>query len=234
MLEVENINVSYGDLNCLYDVSVTVKEGEIVSIVGSNGAGKSTLLKAIAGLVRVRSGSIYFHGKEIANLPTHEIIQLGLTLIPEGRKLFPSLSVIDNLELGAFTPRARGKKDENLKLVFRLFPILEQRKHQLARTLSGGEQQMLAIGRALMSDASLILLDEPSLGLAPKIVSTVFATLEELNKFGIAILLVEQNAKKALEVSARAYVMEHGKIVMEGAGKQLLQDNRVKKAYLGM
>jgi len=234
MLEVENIDVKYGKIHIIRSVSLKVNSGAFVSIVGSNGAGKSTILKTISGILRPTSGKITFLGDEISLISPHEIVGKGISHIPEGRKLFWSLSVLENLELGAYTQRARGKKDENIKRSFELFPILSDRKKQLSGTLSGGEQQMLAIARGLMGDPTLLLLDEPSLGLAPVLAKETIRVVKRINKDGKTILLVEQNVRHALENSDRAYVLENGMITMEGGGAELLSNKDVKTAYLGL
>ena len=234
MLKVENIDVFYGDLQALWDVSIEVQEKELVAVVGSNGAGKTTLLNTISGLLRPAKGSISFEGKRIDRLPPHEIPSLAMALVPEGRRIFPYITVMDNLRLGAYTTRARKEITKTLRQVFDLFPILEERKKQLAGTLSGGEQQMLAIARALMSRPKLLMMDEPSLGLAPVLVEKIFDTVNELKRLGVTILLVEQNVSVSLRLADRAYVMENGKIVLSGKGQELLNNEHVKKAYLGI
>ncbi|MEM2103832.1 MAG: ABC transporter ATP-binding protein [Candidatus Bathyarchaeia archaeon] len=234
MLEVDKINVSYGDLQVLWDVSLKVSDGEIVTIVGANGAGKTTILRAISGLLRPRSGTISFLGKRLDLLPPHKVAEEGLAQVMEGRRLFPQMTVRENLELGAYTKTAWNRKEENIELVYNLFPRLKEREKQLAGTLSGGEQQMLAIGRALMSRPKLLMLDEPSLGLAPKIVLEMFDVIRRIKDEGTTILLVEQNVYHSLSITDRGYVLENGKIVLEGSGKSLLENPLVKKAYLGM
>ena len=234
MLEVEKINVFYGDAQALWDVSFAVNRGEIVILVGSNGAGKSTTLKAISGLVPPVSGEITFEGVRIDRVPAHRIVEMGIAHIPEGRRLWPGLSVCENLELGAYTKAARSVREETTEWVLRLFPRLEERMHQLAGTLSGGEQQMLAIGRGLLSKPKLLILDEPSLGLAPLLVDEVLETIQEINRQGVTVLLIEQNVNQALTISTRCYVLELGRIVLSGSGKDLLADERVKTAYLGL
>lgn len=234
MLEVENIDVKYGKIHIIRKVSMRVKSGEFISIVGSNGAGKSTILKAISGLLRPTSGKINFLEEEISSIPPHEIVKKGISQIPEGRKLFPSLSVLENLELGAYTKRARAKKDENVEKCFDLFPVLRDRKKQLSGTLSGGEQQMLAIARGLMGEPTLVLLDEPSLGLAPLVVRETINVIKRINRDGRTVLLVEQNVRYALENSDRAYVLESGTITIEGTGEELLRNQNIKTAYLGL
>ncbi len=234
MLEVENIDVKYGKIHIIRNVSMKVESREFVSIVGSNGAGKSTILKAISGILRPAGGKIHFMEEEISSVPPHEIVKKGISQIPEGRKLFPTLSVLENLELGAYTKRARVKKDENLEKCFDLFPVLRERKKQASGTLSGGEQQMLAIARGLMGEPTLILLDEPSLGLAPLIVRETIQVVKKINLGGRTILMVEQNVRYALENSDRAYVLENGSITLEGTGEELLRNQKVKVAYLGL
>jgi branched-chain amino acid transport system ATP-binding protein len=234
MLEIENLEVYYGDLQALWNVSLRVDAGEIVSIVGANGAGKTTLLKTISGLLHPRLGRLKFLGEQIENKSPAQIVEAGISHIPEGRKLFTTLTVLENLELGAYVPRARQKRKETLTYVFQLFPILEERKHQTAGTLSGGEQQMLAIGRGLMALPKLLMLDEPSLGLAPRVVKNMFEVIKEVNQSGTTILLVEQNISHALRISTRGYVLQNGHIVLEGTGRELLQNIHVRKVYLGL
>jgi branched-chain amino acid transport system ATP-binding protein len=234
MLEVEKINAGYGGIQVLWDISLKVNEGEFVAIVGANGAGKSTLLKTIAGIHRQTSGTITLEDKQIENLPAHSVVARGIALVPEGRRLFPYMTVKENLEMGAYTVKDSEKVEENLNWVYRLFPKLEERQRQMAGTFSGGEQQMLTIGRALMSRPRFLMLDEPSLGLQPNIVTNVFKSLKILHDEGVTILLVEQNVRKSLEIARRGYVLEHGHIVMSGDGRELLQDEGVKKAYLGI
>ena len=234
MLNVNNINTCYGDVQALRNVSLHVEEGQIVSIVGSNGAGKSTTLNTISGVVQSSSGTIEFLGKRIENLPPHQIVEMGLVQIPEARLLFPYMTVLENLELGAFTPRARKGVKESLESVFELFPILNDRMDQLAGTLSGGEQQMLAIARGLMAKPQLLMLDEPSLGLAPLLVKQVFETVKRINAQGITILLVEQNVFHSLSVADEAFVLENGSVVLGGPGKEVLDNPQVREAYLGI
>ncbi|MEM3601646.1 MAG: ABC transporter ATP-binding protein [Candidatus Bathyarchaeia archaeon] len=234
MLEVEKIESGYGDLQVLWDVSLKVSGGDLVSIIGSNGAGKTTLLRTIGGLLYPKSGKIKFLEKDITKLKPHKRASLGIAHVMEGRKLFPSLTVEENLKMGAYLPEAWKKRDETLEMVHNLFPILKERSKQLASTLSGGEQQMLAIGRALMLRPKLLMLDEPSLGLAPKITLSIFETIKRINEeTKVAILLVEQNVHLSLQLSKRAYVMENGKIVLEGTSMDLLKDPKLKKTYLG-
>jgi branched-chain amino acid transport system ATP-binding protein len=231
---VENINTFYSSIQVLRDVSFDIQEGEIVSMVGGNGAGKTTLLKTISGLLSPRLGTINFLGERIDRLPPYKIVEKGAIQIPEGRKLFPPLTVLENLKLGAYLPSNKEKRAESLKRVFQIFPILEERKDQLAGTLSGGEQQMLAIGRGLMSLPKLLMLDEPSLGLAPLMVKEIFRVINEINKQGTTILLVEQNVKQSLALANRGYVLENGRIVLSGNSDELLRNEHTKKAYLGM
>lgn len=234
MLDVDRIDVFYGDLQALWDVSFRVDKGEIVVILGSNGAGKTTTFKAVTGLLHPKSGSIIFLGKQIQNFPPFEIVKLGLAHVPEGRRLFSSMSVLENLELGAYLPEARKKSADTLEWVLGIFPILKERRNQLAGSLSGGEQQMLAIARGLMSRPKMLLLDEPSLGLAPKFVLKIFDIIRKVNEDGVTILLVEQNIRHALTIADRGYVLETGRIVLEGDRNKLLKSEYVKKAYLGM
>jgi len=234
MIKVNNINVFYGDLQALWDVSFEVKDGEVVVIAGSNGAGKTTILKTISGLLHPKSGNINFLEKRIDKDSPHKIVSSGIAHIPEGKHLFPYMTVLENLEIGSYNLRARKKKDESIEWVYQLFPILKERKNQLAGTLSGGERQMLAVGRGLMSRPKLLMLDEPSLGLAPKLVLTVFDIVKKINEEGVTILLVEQNVRRALEIADRAYILETGKITIEGKGKKLLTNKYVKKAFLGL
>ena len=231
---MDRINVLHGDLQVLWNVSFKINKGEVVTIIGPNCAGKTTILNTISGLLRPRSGSIIYLGKQVEKLPPHKLVKLGIAHVPEGRLLFPQLSVMENLKMGAYTRGRVREKDEMLEWVFQLFPILKERKNQRASTLSGGEQQMLALGRGLMSKPKLLMLDEPSLGLAPKLVRLVFEVIERVNKEGFTILLVEQNVHQALELADRSYVLEEGKIVLEGKGKELINNDHVKKAYLGM
>ena len=234
MLIVDKINFSYGDLQVLWDVDLTVQEGEIVSVVGSNGAGKSTLLKNISRLVRPSSGSIAFNGIDLVEQEPHQVVELGIVLVPEGRRIFPELTVLENLRMGSFTTNAKKDRLKNAEWVFTLFPRLRERESQLGGTLSGGEQQMLAIGRGLMSNPKLLLLDEPSLGLSPLLVKNIFEIIVKINKQGVTILLVEQNVYQSLRIATQAYVLETGKIVLAGSGEDLLTDEHVKKAFLGL
>ncbi len=234
MLEVKGVTVSYDDFHILWDASLSVDEGQIVAIVGPNGAGKTTLMHSISGLIHPSSGSVEFLGKRIDRLSPPDILELGLIQVPEGRHLFPDMTVRENLELGAYARRARGQMEETLKMVLDIFPILKDRRKQLVRTLSGGEQQMLAIARALMSRPIFLILDEPSLGLAPRVVSQLFEVLRTVNREGVTLLLVEQNVRQALILAHKGYVLETGRIVLEDEGRRLLENERVKKAYLGM
>jgi branched-chain amino acid transport system ATP-binding protein len=234
MLAVEKLDLYYGDAQALAGVSLEVPQGEIVAIVGANGAGKTSLIRTIAGIERARAGRIAFKGTEITALESHRICDLGIGQVAEGRQVFPTLSVEENLEMGALLPRARAKARAALGEVFAMFPRLLERRHQLAGTLSGGEQQMLAIGRCLMGQPELIMFDEPSLGLAPLVVQEVLHTIRSLNERGMTILLVEQNVAVSLKISDRAYVLENGRVVMSGSGDELLRDDRVRQAYLGL
>ncbi|MCW4036864.1 MAG: ABC transporter ATP-binding protein [Candidatus Bathyarchaeota archaeon] len=234
MLDVDGVNVFYGDLQALWGVSFKVKEEETVAIIGSNCAGKTTTLNTISGILRPRSGSMEFQGHRIDKLSPHRIVELGIAQIPEGRQLFPSMTVMENLEMGASVPEAWRNRDRTKEWVFELFPILEERKTQMAGTLSGGEQQMLAIGRGLMSMPKLLMLDEPSLGLAPMLVLKTFEMIERIRKEGVSILIVEQNVHHALELADRGYVLETGKITTEGESEELRNNEHVKKAYLGL
>ena len=233
MLKVENLSVHYGMIQAVRDVSFEVNEGEVVSLIGANGAGKTTILRTLSGLVRPSAGKIEFLGKEIQKMPAQKIVAGGLSQVPEGRHVFPGLTVMENLEMGAFLKKNREENQANLKKVFSRFPRLEERKNQDAATLSGGEQQMLAMGRALMSTPKLLLLDEPSMGLAPIFIQEIFDIIQDIQKQGTTVLLIEQNANKALAISDRGYVLETGKIVLSGTGKELAASDEVRKAYLG-
>jgi branched-chain amino acid transport system ATP-binding protein len=234
MLEVNNISAGYGNIQVLWDISFTVKEAEIMALVGANGAGKSTLLKTLSGLLPPTSGQATFLGKRIDNMPSNKIVELGLSHIPEGRKIFTEMSVRENLELGAFPRPSWAIRDETLETVFKIFPILKEREKQQASTLSGGEQQMLAMGRGLMSRPKMCIIDEPSNGLAPKLVLDVFQIIKSLREQGITILLVEQNVKHTLEIADCACVLENGRIVLEGTCQTLLDMDHIKKSYLGL
>ena len=234
MLEVSNLDVFYGKSQALRDVSLRVNEGEIVALVGANGAGKTTLLNTISGLLRPASGSVKFLGKRIDRLAPHKIMKLGISQIPEGRKLFTDMTVRENLEMGAYTSEAWKRRKETLEQVYQVFPVLKERAGQSAKKLSGGEGQMVAIGRGLMSSPRLCMFDEPSYGLAPRLLSEVLDVIKHLREQGITVFLVEQNVRRTLETADRAYVLENGRIVLEGKGKDLLQDELVKKAYLGL
>jgi branched-chain amino acid transport system ATP-binding protein len=233
VLELRDVRVFYGAIQAVKGISLEVRERELVSIVGANGAGKTTTLRTISGIYRPRGGSITFEGKDLAALPSHEIVGLGISQSPEGRQIFGTLSVHDNLILGTTGRRDRSGIDQDLEYVFSLFPVLKERLDQSGGTLSGGEQQMLAIGRALMARPRLLLLDEPSLGLAPMLVNRIFAVISRLKETGVTILLVEQNARKALEIADRAYVMETGRITLEGTARELAANPEIEKAYLG-
>ena len=232
MLKVENINVYYGAIHAIKNVSFEVNDGEIVTLIGANGAGKSTTLQTVSGLLHSHTGSIEFMGKSLAGIPPHKVVSLGLAHVPEGRRVFLQMSVEENLEMGAYT-RPDSEIDDSIADIYQRFPRLKERRKQVAGTLSGGEQQMLAMGRAMMSKPRLLMLDEPSMGLAPILVEQIFDIIQELNKAGTTILLVEQNAQMALSIAHRGYVLETGKIVATGTGAQLLEDEAVKKAYLG-
>jgi branched-chain amino acid transport system ATP-binding protein len=233
MLEVRGLAADYGDVRALWDVSLEVRAGEVVALIGPNGAGKTTLMHTIVGLQRPASGSVRFEGADLHTLQPYRVVELGVVLVPEGRHIFSSMSVIENLEIGAFSARARKEFRQSLKLVFDIFPILAERRSQIAGTLSGGQQQMLAIGRALMGLPRLLLLDEPSLGLAPLVIKDIFGVLRRVNQRGLTVLLVEQNARMALQLAHRGYILEQGRVVGEGTGAQLLADVGVQRAYLG-
>jgi branched-chain amino acid transport system ATP-binding protein len=234
MLEVANIDVSYGDLQVLWDVSFRVNEGEIVALVGANGAGKSTTIKTVSGLLRPSSGSIRFLDQHLDQIPAHKIIEHGIAQVPEGRRLFPEMTVRENLIMGALAPRAKAKRAETMEWIFGLFPRLREREKQPAGTLSGGEQQMCAVGRGLMALPRLIMFDEPSLGLAPILVADIFKIIERIKQEGVTVLIVEQNTKHTLEICDRGYVLENGRVVLTGSGQELLNDDHVKQAYLGI
>jgi len=234
MLELSNVNVYYGDIHVLKDISIVVKEGEIVSILGANGAGKTTLLKTISGILHPRSGDIKLFGEHIENMPPHRIAKKGVAHVPEGRGLFPGLTVFENLQLGSYIPEARKKFRESLEYVLQLFPILKERKNQLAGTLSGGEQQMLTIARALMLRPKLLMIDELSLGLAPIVAQKMFASIKSIRESGVTILLVEQNVRQSLSITDRAYVLSEGVVTLEGQARSLLNNKFIKSAYLGL
>ena len=233
MLTVEDINVYYGAIHAIKGISLDVPDGEIVALIGSNGAGKSTTLRTISGLMKPKTGKILYEGKDIAGVPAHKIVGMGLCQVPEGRHVFANMTVLENLELGAYLRKDKDGIAKDMKDVFEKFPRLLERKDQLSGTLSGGEQQMLAMGRALMSNASMLMLDEPSMGLSPLLVQEIFDIIRNIHKEGMTILLVEQNAQMALSVADRAYVLETGRVVMDGTGAELLTNERVRSAYLG-
>jgi len=233
MLEVKNLEVYYGVIQAIKGISFEVNEGEVIALIGANGAGKTTTLQTITGMLQPKAGEIIFEGKDISKIPGHKIVSMGMAHVPEGRRVFAELSVYENLKLGAYTRKDKKEIEETLARVYKSFPRLEERKNQLAGTLSGGEQQMLAMGRALMSKPKIILMDEPSMGLSPIFVNEIFDIIRAVSESGTTVLLVEQNAKKALSISDRAYVLETGTITMSGKAKDLLEDEAVKKAYLG-
>ena len=233
LLEIKDLKVSYGVINAIKGVSFDVEEGEIIALIGANGAGKTTILHTISGLLNAKEGSIVFDGKEITKMPPHKIVSMGMAQVPEGRRVFQQLSVLENLKLGAYARKDKAGIAESLKYVYTRFPRLEERKNQVAGTLSGGEQQMLAMGRALMSKPRIILMDEPSMGLSPLLVTEIFDIIKVINEGGTTVLLVEQNAKKALSIANRAYVLETGNISLSGKASDLINDESVKKAYLG-
>jgi branched-chain amino acid transport system ATP-binding protein len=232
-MEVQGVSAGYGLTQVLWDISFSVEKGQLVALIGANGAGKTTALKTICGLVRMSAGSIQYNGAVISGKPVHQVVDLGITLVPEGRQLFPKMTVEDNLRAGAYLKRTKPKKARNLARVFELFPRLAERRTQLAETMSGGEQQMLAIGRALMQDPELIMFDEPSLGLSPLLVEEIFRIIKSLHAEGLTIFLVEQNVKQTMKVADYCYVLENGRIVQEGSGKELEADPKVREAYLG-
>jgi branched-chain amino acid transport system ATP-binding protein len=234
MLKIDKLNFSYDDLKVLWDIDLEVQEGEIVSVVGSNGAGKSTTLKNISRLVRPASGSITFNGEELTKMESHHVVELGVVQVPEGRKIFPEMTVRENLRMGSFIKSAKATRESNMERVFSLFPRLKEREKQLGGTMSGGEQQMLAIGRGLMTNPKLLLLDEPSLGLSPLLVGNIFEIIKEINRQGVTILLVEQNVFQSLRIAHRGYVLETGRVVLSGKGEDLLNNPHVRKAFLGM
>ena len=233
MLSVNNLQVHYGMIQAIKDVSFEVNEGEVIALIGANGAGKTTILHTVSGLLQPTKGSIIFEGQDISKIPAHKIVSLGMAHVPEGRRVFAQLTVLENLKLGAYTRKDKNEMEETLKMIYKRFPRLEERKNQIAGTLSGGEQQMLAMGRALMSHPKIILMDEPSMGLSPIFVEEVFKIIRDISTEGVTVLLVEQNAKKALNIADRAYVLETGNIILQGDAKKLMNDESVKKAYLG-
>jgi branched-chain amino acid transport system ATP-binding protein len=233
-LEAKKVNLAYGQMQVLKEVSLEVREREIVSLIGANSAGKSSMLNAISGLVPISGGEILFEGKRIDSLPSHEIIEKGIIQVPEGRRIFPFMTVRENLEMGSYNRKAREKSRESMQRVYELFPRLAERKDQLGESMSGGEQQMLAVGRALMAGPRILMLDEPSLGLAPIVVEMIFQVLQEVNRRGVTLLLVEQNVKESLDISSRGYVLENGRVVLEGTARDLLENAHLKKAYLGL
>ena len=233
MLKVENLEVYYGMIQAIKGVSFEVNEGEVIALIGANGAGKTTILHTITGLVGAKSGLITFEGVDLTKTPAHKIVSMGMAHVPEGRRIFQELTVFENLKLGAYTRSSKSEIEETIRMVYGKFPRLEERKDQIAGTLSGGEQQMLAMGRALMSHPKIILMDEPSMGLSPLYVNEIFKIIEEISASGTTVLLVEQNAKKALSIANRAYVLETGNVVLEGEAKELMNDDSIKKAYLG-
>lgn len=233
MLEIKDLEVYYGMIQAIKGISFDVNQGEVIALIGANGAGKTTTLQTITGMIPAKKGSITFNGVDITRIPGHKIVPMGMAHVPEGRRVFAQLTVLDNLKLGAYTRKDAKEIQETLSMVYKHFPRLEERQNQLAGTLSGGEQQMLAMGRALMSKPSIILMDEPSMGLSPIFVSEIFDIIKEISESGTTVLLVEQNAKKALAIADRAYVLETGKIVLAGDAKELMNDESIKKAYLG-
>ncbi|MGN0268288.1 MAG: ABC transporter ATP-binding protein [Lachnospiraceae bacterium] len=233
MLEIRDIQVYYGMIQAIKGISLDVNEGEVIALIGANGAGKTTTLHTITGLLKPKAGSIMFEGKDITKVPAHKIVSMGMAHVPEGRRVFSQLSVLQNLKLGAYTRNDKKEIEESLANVYKRFPRLEERKNQMAGTLSGGEQQMLAMGRALMSKPKIILMDEPSMGLSPIFVNEIFSIIKDVSADGVTVLLVEQNAKKALSIADRAYVLETGTITLEGDAKELLNNDSIKKAYLG-
>ncbi len=234
MLEIKQLGFAYGDLKVLWGVDLTVQQGEIVTVVGANGAGKSTILRNCSRLVKPGSGSLTFQGEDLSRLQSHEVVARGLVQVPEARRIFPEMTVVENLRMGSYLPATRKDRDKNMERVFALFPRLAERKKQMGGTMSGGEQQMLAIGRGLMTNPKLLLLDEPSLGLSPLFVKNIFEIIKQINAQGTTILLVEQNVYQSLRISHRAYVLETGRVVLSGTGAELLDNSHVKKAFLGM
>jgi len=234
MLEIRQLEFAYGDLQVLWGVDLSVKDGEIATVVGANGAGKSTILRNVSRLVRPRSGTVQFEGHDLRRLRSHEVVELGIVQVPEGRRIFPEMTVLENLRMGSFLKANRTRRAQNIERVYTLFPRLKERAGQLGGTMSGGEQQMLAIARGLMANPKLLLLDEPSLGLSPLLVGAIFEIIKEINRQGTTILLVEQNVYQSLRISHRAYVLETGRVVLSGTGAELLDNAHVKKAFLGM
>jgi branched-chain amino acid transport system ATP-binding protein len=233
LLDVRDISVNYGDIQALWNISFSVDKGQLVALIGANGAGKTTTLKALCGLIPTAGGVIHYQGQQVSGMPVHQVVDLGITLVPEGRQLFPKMTVEENLLVGAYLKRTHAKKAQTLKRIYSIFPRLEERRTQTAETLSGGEQQMVAIGRALMQDPQVIMFDEPSLGLAPIMVQEVFRVIQELHREGLTIFLVEQNVHQTLKVADYCYVMENGRIVGQGTGKDLEADQSIREAYLG-
>lgn len=233
VLEVKNLEVYYGVIQAIKGISFEVNQGEIIALIGANGAGKTTTLQTVTGLIPAKNGQILYEGKDITRIPSHKLVSMGIAHVPEGRRVFAELTVLQNLKLGAYTRKDKAEIEETLKSIYKRFPRLEERKNQMAGTLSGGEQQMLAMGRALMSHPKLIVMDEPSMGLSPIYVNEIFDIIQEINKSGTTVLLVEQNAKKALSIADRGYVLETGKIILEGKADELLNNEAVQKAYLG-
>lgn len=234
LLKIDRLNAGYGDIQVLFDLSLEVHKGEVLSIIGANGVGKTTLLKTLSGLMPASSGTVLFNGQKITSLPPEKIVGLGIIQVPEGRRLFTLMSVLENLEMGAYTPRARAQKEETLQDVYKIFPRLQERVDQFAGTLSGGEQQMVAIGRGIMAKPEVLMLDEPSLGLSPVLREETFRVVKRIAETGVTIVLVEQDVKHSLSISDRAYVLERGQVVLEGTGAELLNNPHVKKAYLGI
>jgi branched-chain amino acid transport system ATP-binding protein len=234
MLEIRKLNFAYGDLKVLWDIDLDVKQGEIVTVVGANGAGKSTILRNVSRLVKATSGTLTFSGTDLNRLPSHKVVELGVVQVPEARRIFPEMTVVENLRMGSFVKSTRPDREKNMERAFSLFPRLAERKSQLGGTMSGGEQQMLAIARGLMANPKLLLLDEPSLGLSPLLVKNIFEIIKEINRQGTTILLVEQNVYQSLRIAHRAYVIETGRVVLSGTGPELLDNAHVKKAFLGM
>ncbi|NLY71596.1 MAG: ABC transporter ATP-binding protein [Clostridiales bacterium] len=233
LLKAEDINAKYGDFHAVQGASFDIKKGEIISVIGTNGAGKSTLMKAIVGIMKPSGGKVYYKGEDVTGIPTHKLVEMGLIAVPEGGRVFPRMTVLDNLIMGSYTPKARKNRDQALERVYSLFPILKEKANQAAGSLSGGQRQMVAIGRALMSDPELVLFDEISLGLAPTVIKDIYATIRQINKEGLTVILVEQDVKRSLKMSTKAYVMLKGKIVLEGNSQELTEEE-VKRAYFGI